>query len=552
MELMKSLNAYFSRFISRYLSTRVIFILDMIMSIVASLAMLAVIDLFLYDGKFNWKLLTAWMTCSFLFSFIFIWRFRTYRIIIRHMTLREMASFILVSLCKVLSSTLVFGLMFDFTPLLWIMAIADFFMTFGMFFILRIVMIFTYNMVKARLEGSSQLLNVLVYGIGVKSVSLLSRFQNSTHHRILGFIQFGNTDVNHVISEKKVYYVDSEEEFLKVVSRLGIQALLFATEDEAREEKDRIIRYSIDNGIKLLFAPPVDEMVDGKPVHATRNIEIEDLLMRPEIKISMKEIVENFQDKTVLVTGAAGSIGSELCRQLAGFGIKKLVLYDIINSLIHNLDNTNLLKRNLQKKLAALCEYVTPAEIICDKTASIKVEALGNAIFHKKSVILRNYESANSDHTSDRLIEPFAFSANYIDIWGYDLEKGENRVYKVSRIGNVEITSDSWINEDNHRKVEADCFRMNGETDIRVKLHLSLRAKNLLVEEYPLAEKDLKHQKEHWTLETIVHDMAGVGRFVIGLADEIDISDSPELEQYIHDYALRHIINRKRDPEAPL
>ena len=224
----------------------------------------------------------------------------------------------------------------------------------------------------------------------------------------------------------------------------------------------------------------------------------------------------------------------------------------IINSLIHNLDNTNLLKRNLQKKLAALCEYVTPAEIICDKTASIKVEALGNAIFHKKSVILRNYESANSDHTSDRLIEPFAFSANYIDIWGYDLEKGENRVYKVSRIGNVEITSDSWINEDNHRKVEADCFRMNGETDIRVKLHLSLRAKNLLVEEYPLAEKDLKHQKEHWTLETIVHDMAGVGRFVIGLADEIDISDSPELEQYIHDYALRHIINRKRDPEAPL
>ena len=337
MELMKSLNAYFSRFISRYLSTRVIFILDMIMSIVASLAMLAVIDLFLYDGKFNWKLLTAWMTCSFLFSFIFIWRFRTYRIIIRHMTLREMASFILVSLCKVLSSTLVFGLMFDFTPLLWIMAIADFFMTFGMFFILRIVMIFTYNMVKTRLEGNSQLLNVLVYGIGVKSVSLLSRFQNSTHHRIRGFIQFGNTDVNHVISEKKVYYVDSEEEFLKVVSRLGIQALLFATEDEAREEKDRIIRYSIDNGIKLLFAPPVDEMVDGKPVHATRNIEIEDLLMRPEIKISMKEIVENFQDKTVLVTGAAGSIGSELCRQLAGFGIKKLVLYDNAETPMHNL-----------------------------------------------------------------------------------------------------------------------------------------------------------------------------------------------------------------------
>lgn len=224
----------------------------------------------------------------------------------------------------------------------------------------------------------------------------------------------------------------------------------------------------------------------------------------------------------------------------------------IINSLIHNLDNTNLLKRNLQKKLAVVMRICHTSRNHMRQNSVNQSGSSWQCDLSQKSVILRNYESANSDHTSDRLIEPFAFSANYIDIWGYDLEKGENRVYKVSRIGNVEITSDSWINEDNHRKVEADCFRMNGETDIRVKLHLSLRAKNLLVEEYPLAEKDLKYQKEHWTLETIVHDMAGVGRFVIGLADEIDISDSPELEQYIHDYALRHIINRKRDPEAPL
>lgn len=150
------------------------------------------------------------------------------------------------------------------------------------------------------------------------------------------------------------------------------------------------------------------------------------------------------------------------------------------------------------------------------------------------------------------MIEPFAFSANYIDIWGYDLDKKENRVYKVSRIGDVEMTTESWVNEGNHKKIEADCFRMNGEKDIQIKLYLSLRAKNLLIEEYPLAERDLKCEKDQWTLETTVHDLAGVGRLVIGLADEIDISDSPELEQYILDYALRNIINRKRDPEAPL
>lgn len=224
----------------------------------------------------------------------------------------------------------------------------------------------------------------------------------------------------------------------------------------------------------------------------------------------------------------------------------------IINSLIQNIDNTSQLKRNLQKKLAAIYEHVIPAEIICDKTMSVKVETLGNAVFHKKKVILKNYESANSDNTRDKFIEPFDFSTNYIDICGYDLEKEENRVYKVSRIGEVIMTEEKWSHENDHKKIKTDCFRMNGEAEIPVKLNLSLRAKNLLVEEYPLAEKDLIIKDGHWTLETIVHDLAGVGRFVMGLAAEIDISDSPEVKGYIKDYAMQHILNRKRDPEAPL
>lgn len=224
----------------------------------------------------------------------------------------------------------------------------------------------------------------------------------------------------------------------------------------------------------------------------------------------------------------------------------------IINSLIQSIDNTSQLKRNLQKKLSAVYEYVIQAEIISDKTTSDKVETLGEAIFHKRKVILKNYESAYSDNTSDKCIEPFAFSTNYIDIWGYDLEKEENRVYKVSRIGEVIMTEETWTHGNYHRKINADCFRMNGEAEFPVKLHMSLRAKNLLIEEYPLAEKDLIFKDGRWTLDTIVHDLAGVGRFVMGLAAEIDISDTPELDEYIKNYAMMHIINRKRDPEAPL
>ena len=68
-----------------------------------------------------------------------------------------------------------------------------------------------------------------------------------------------------------------------------------------------------------------------------RNIDIEDLLMREEIKISMDEVIAAFKGKTVMVTGAAGSIGSELCRQLATFGVKELILYDNAETPMHNI-----------------------------------------------------------------------------------------------------------------------------------------------------------------------------------------------------------------------
>ena len=150
-------------------------------------------------------------------------------------------------------------------------------------------------------------------------------------------LQFGKSSVTHIIAEKKTYYVNSEEEFVDAIDTVDADAILFATEEEARFEKDRMIKFALASGLKLLFAPAIDEMVDGKIAHTLRNIEIEDLLMRPEIKISMEEIIANFRGKTVMVTGAAGSIGSELTRQLATFGVKELVLFDNAETPMHNL-----------------------------------------------------------------------------------------------------------------------------------------------------------------------------------------------------------------------
>ena len=324
-------------YMTKYLSTRIVFLLDMIMSLIASVGTILLVKLFSHSDILYTNESAIWIISSAVFSFAFIWGLRTYRIIIRHSTIKELGFFILVALFKALANGFVFGLIYGYSLQLLMLTLVDFFLTFSLFFLVRIAMTLAYDAIKGKLDHKRECKNILIYGVSEKSVSLISRLSNSTHYKIVGFVQFGRQTVSHIISEIKVYYVNSENDFKDVIEDLGVDALLFSTEDEVRVESERLIKYAIDSEIKTLIAPPIDEMQDGKLNHSIRNIQIEDLLMREEIKISMETIVENFRGKTVMVTGAAGSIGSELCRQLAGFGIKRLVMYDNAETPMHNL-----------------------------------------------------------------------------------------------------------------------------------------------------------------------------------------------------------------------
>lgn len=213
----------------------------------------------------------------------------------------------------------------------------------------------------------------------------------------------------------------------------------------------------------------------------------------------------------------------------------------LVNSMIDGLHQTNQLKTELKKKLAAVYSLTSIADYVHSKESISNIHKLEEAVREKKKVILKSYESANSKEVSDRFVEPFEFTTNCIDVWGYDLEKQENRVFKISRIGDVALLDDPWSHEEKHKRSKTDCFRMSGFEQTPIKLELSLRAKNLLIEEYPLAQKDLKEDNGKWILETMVSDMAGVTRFVIGLADEIKIIDSPALENYIRNYVQNYL-----------
>ena len=214
----------------------------------------------------------------------------------------------------------------------------------------------------------------------------------------------------------------------------------------------------------------------------------------------------------------------------------------VVNGLINSLDATNMLKANLKKKLSAIYDSTSIVKYVQKSEVAEHIEQLGEAIRTKKKVILKAYESAHSQEVADRFIEPFELTTNCIDVWGFDLEKQENRVFKISRIGKVCLLQDSWSNEESHQTSKTDCFRISGFTQTPIKLELSLMAKNLLIEEYPLAEINLRHEDDRWILETNVSGMEGVGRFVIGLASDVRVIDSPELKAYIKTFVSNHLI----------
>lgn len=222
----------------------------------------------------------------------------------------------------------------------------------------------------------------------------------------------------------------------------------------------------------------------------------------------------------------------------------------LIHSLIQGLQCTNSLKTSLLKKLTAIYNVANIPELIFDKDTSKNIEGLGNAIRNKRQVILRDYQSAHSHSISDRHIEPFAFTTNYIEVWGFDVEKQENRIFKIARIGSVEELNESWEHTAYHQQSRTDCFRMNGTNTYNVTIVLSLRAKNLLIEEYPLAAKDIIEENGKWVFKSEVYDLAGVGRFVLGLAGEVSIINSPDLETYVRSYAKEHILPYIKESET--
>ncbi len=330
----------------KYVSSAFILTLDVILSIVSSLS--AVLILYsIQQVNIDVPLLLTWVGLGAIFAFVCFYFWHTYRIVIRHITLRDLPNFIVSLLCRLmlLEGVMFFIYLFQDGETLGLtvhrilfLGIADFTILLSILVIVRVSIIVFLDHIREVTKSEHLYENVFVYGTGYQSVSFITRLHHSPKYKIVGFLNFGTDSQKITLAECPILYVNNKSRLEKYKARYDASIVLFPTEESVRLESDRLIPLATECGLKVMVMPSVDEVIDGKISHSNlREIKIEDLLGRSEIHISMDEIKNNFFGKTVMVTGAAGSIGSELCRQLATFGISKLILFDNAETPMHNL-----------------------------------------------------------------------------------------------------------------------------------------------------------------------------------------------------------------------
>ncbi len=339
---MNSLRRYLNLILSsHYLSYKIVLLIDIIVSVVCTLiSYYAVCNLTNIPTVPLTMLWLSLISCvAGMFAF---YMFKTYRHVIRHSTLSDLWR---IGLSIFLKDSILYVLVALFVHRIYLInnhliafILFDMMITSIALVVIRMAMVLIYQRIKANGEPSRSKILILIYGTTNDSAALVKRMSESNNYHVAGFYVFGREMDLYYLAGLPVYYFRNEDDFNKFVPRKEIKGILFSRYDQAQSEKDRLIGYCSRAGIKTFIAPPINE-VGGERLFTTelKQLKIEDLLGRDEIRINMKEMEAQFMGKTVLVTGAAGSIGSELCRQLAKLGVKKLVLFDSAETPMHEL-----------------------------------------------------------------------------------------------------------------------------------------------------------------------------------------------------------------------
>ncbi len=303
-----------------------------------------------------------------------IWRFASYSELIRtaiatSITFCVQVIGITVIYCRMPISYYFFGIIIQFLAVL------------GIRFSYRFVLLLRSNKKKSIEEGRCK--HVMLVGAGAAGQMILRDLSKSREmtDKICCIIDDNSNKRGRFIDGIPV--VGNRDDIMPSVEKYHIDKIFLAIPSASAEDKREILNICKETGCEMKSLPGIYQMVNGEvTVGAMREVAIEDLLGREQIQVEMDDIFRYLSGKTILVTGGGGSIGSELCRQIAGHSPKLLIIFDMYENNAYDIEQ-ELKETHPDLNLLVLIGSVRDSRRINKVFETYKPDVVYHAAAHK-------------------------------------------------------------------------------------------------------------------------------------------------------------------------
>lgn len=270
----------------------------------------------------------------------FFWLFRTYAGIIRHSSYIDavkiffsQSAVFLFFLFLNFSFELLYGQKVYSNAALFINVI----LTFCGLFLYRVIVKQTFDFYSAKKNKENQI-KIIIFGTDANSIYVAKalKLETPSRFKILGFVDKNNQNASKRMLDLPIFILKKRLPFL--MRTVGAEGIILADRSLSREEQLAIVDQCLEFNYKIFSAPSITDWENQKEIsQKVKKIQIEDLLERQPIVLDNLSISNQLENKTILITGGAGSIGSEIVRQVLNFKPKKVVVLDQAETPLHEL-----------------------------------------------------------------------------------------------------------------------------------------------------------------------------------------------------------------------
>ena len=296
-----------------------------------------------------WKELLFFFLVMNVFSF---WLFRTYSGIIRHSSYIDAVK-LLFSQVSILVFFLIFNLIYEWNfedkAFLNTALFVNTVFTFCGLFLYRVIVKRTFELYFSD-SSKNKLVRVIIYGTDANAISVANalNFETPARFKVIGFVDHNNQNTSKRMLDLPI--LAQKKKLPALLRSIGAEGVIIADKSLSKDEQIQIVDQCLEFNYKVFTVPLITNWENQKEIsQKIKNIQIEDLLDRKPIILDDKSITKQLKGKTVLITGAAGSIGSEIVRQVLSFEPAKLIMVDQAETPLHDLTlETNALESSTE------------------------------------------------------------------------------------------------------------------------------------------------------------------------------------------------------------